>query len=299
MAEDHFRVIYDGRAVDDGEMDAAQLASSLLALASLVTSADAITTGQPDRVQVRVRADAKRGSFDIGMVVHSSEAVLAWAMTPKGAGTISILNILGFNITSAAKVTIKGVIQVVRWLNGRRIASKKRSDDGSITLTTEDGEELVVDAQVARLADEPTVRQPLEKFTDPLREEGIDAIHIKPVAGDGVTISAGEADAFRAISGTAPTSSSEFEATYQIKRLFFDRGRKWRLSNGAQTIQAEIIDDRFWNRIDSSQESFAKEDFLVCKVRMDQWFANNGLRTEYVIIRVDEHISPPKQGNLI
>ena len=299
MAEDHFRVIYEGFAVEDGEMDATQLASSLLALASLIRSADAIITGENDRVKVRVRADAKRGSFDIGMVVQWTDAVMAWAMTPKGAGTLSLLSVLGFNVTTATKGTVKGVIQVVRWLNGRRIVSRSRLDDGSITLITEDGDELTVDPQVARLADDPSIRQPLEKFTEPLRDEGVDAINIKPSSGEGATISAGEADAFRAVSGSAPTSSSEFEATYQIKRLFFDRGRKWRLSNGSQTIQAEIIDNSFWNRIDSSQETFAKEDFLVCQVRMDQWFTTNGLRTEYVILRVNQHISPPKQGNLL
>jgi len=299
MAEDHFRVIYEGFAVDDGEMEVSQLASSLLALASLIRSADAITTGDSDRVKVRVKADAKRGSFDIGIVVQWADAALSWAMTPKGAGTLSILGVLGFNVANATTGTVKGVIQVVRWLNGRRIAHRNRLADGSITLVTEDGDELNVDPQVARLADEPTVRQPLERFTEPLREEGVDAIQIKTSTGEGETIQASEADAFRAVSGSAPTSSSTFEATYQIKRLFFDRGRKWRLSNGAQTIQAEIIDNAFWARVDASQEAFGKEDFLVCQVRMDQWFTTTGLRTEYVILRVDEHIAPPKQTTLL
>jgi len=299
MGEDHFRVVYEGAAVEDGEMDVAQLASSLLALANLIKNADTITTGESDRVKVRVRADAKRGSFDIGMVVHWSESVMAWAMTPKGGATLSIMGVLGFNVTSMVKTTTVGVVQAVRWLRGRRVMDRKRHDDGSVTLIAEGGDELVVDARVSRLVDDQSIRQPLEKFTEPLREEGVDAIHIKSPDGGSVSINASEAPFFRAVSGSAPTSSSEFEATYQIKKLFFERGRKWRLSNGAQTIQAEIIDNAFWARVDSSEEVFAKDDFLVCQVRMDQWFTTSGLRTEYVILRVDKHLSPPKQADLL
>ena len=279
-------------------MDAAQLASSLLALAGLIRKADEITTGDPDRVKVRVRADAQRGSFDIGVVVHWSDAVLAWAMTPKGAASLSILSILGFNVSGATKASAKGVIQVVRWLRGRRIIDRKSQDDGTIVLVAENGDELVVDPQVSRLVDEPAIRQPLEKFTDPLRDEGVDSIRIRASGGD-ETITAGEAPAFEAVAGSAPTSSSQFTATYQIKRLFFDRGRKWRLSNGAQTIQAPILDDAFWYRVDASQEAFSKEDFLVCEVRMDQWFSQSGLKTEYVVLRIIDHISTAKQDRLL
>lgn len=299
MAEEHFRVVYDGAAVEDGEMDAAQLASSLLALAHLLKSADDITTGERDRLSVRVRADVRRGSFDVGMAIHWKDAILAWAMTPAGGATLSLLGVLGFNLTAVATASGRGVIQVVRWLRGRRIASRARHSGGAVTIVAEDGEELVVDPQVSRLADDAGVRQALEKFTEPLREEGVESIRFEPSEGEGETILASEAEFFRAVAGTAPTSSSEFEATYQIKRLFFERGRKWRLSNGAQTIQAEIIDDRFWAQIDASERSFAKEDYLVCRVRMDQWLTPTGLRTEYVILEVVEHLSPAKQDALL
>ncbi len=299
MAEEHFRVIYDGAAVDDGEMDAAQLASSLLALANLLKTADGITTGEHDRLSVRVRADVRRGSFDVGMAVHWKDAVLAWAMTPAGGATLSVLGFLGFTLKDLVKAGGSGVIQVVRWLRSRRIASRTRNGDGSVTIVAEDGEELVVDQQVARLADDAGVRQTLERFTEPLREDGIELIRIEPSKGEGETITADEADYFRAVSGSAPTSSSEFDATYQIKRLFFERGRKWRLSNGAQTIQAEIVDAEFWAGVDASDLSFAKEDYLVCRVRMDQWLTPSGLRTEYIILEVIDHLSPPKQVPLL
>jgi hypothetical protein len=67
MSENHFRVIYEGPSVEDGEMEIGQLAPSLLALGKLVEALDVIATGETGRVRVLVRADPKPGSFDIGL----------------------------------------------------------------------------------------------------------------------------------------------------------------------------------------------------------------------------------------
>ncbi|MFZ2996166.1 hypothetical protein [Sphingobium sp.] len=300
MSGDHFRVVYDGPAVEDGEMDVSQLASSLLALGKLIENADAIRTGEAGRVKVRVKSDVRRGSFDVGIAVHwidgLKDAALAWALTPEGAGTLAILGLLGFNVKDTAIIGGKGVIQVVRWLHGRRVARQIILENGNTTLIVEDGEQLDVNTTVARLVDDPSIRQPLEKFTEPLRDDGLEEIRFENQLGVAAErIISIEAPAFVAASGAEPSSSSTFRATYQIKRLFFDRGRKWRLSNGAQTIQAEIEDEDFWARVDASDVSFAKEDYLVCMVRMDQWLSPSGLRTEYVIVRVEQHLPAPKQ----
>jgi hypothetical protein len=304
VAGDHFRVVYDGPAVEDGEMDVSQLASSLLALGKLIENADAIRTGESGRVKVRVKADVLRGSFDVGIAVHWIEglkdAAIAWALTPEGAGTLALLGVLGFNIKDAAKLGGKGVIQVVRWLRGRRVARLIILQDGNTTLVAEDGEQLEVDSIVARLVDDPTIRQPLERFTEPLRDDGVEEIRFEESAGAALErIVSDEAPSFTASAGAEPSSSDTFRATYQIKRLFFDRGRKWRLSNGAQTIQAEIEDEDFWRRVEASEVSFSRDDYLVCTVRMDQWLSPNGLRTEYVIAKVEQHIPAPKQAGFL
>lgn len=303
MAGDHFRVVYDGPAVEDGEMEVSQLAASLLALGKLIENADAIRTGEAGRVKVRVKSDLKRGSFDVGIAVHWLDGIIdattAWAMTPQGAAIISLLGLLGISVKDVAKAGGNGLIQTVRWLRGRRVVKQVVLEDGNTTLVVEDGEEITVHPTVARLVDDPSVRQPLEKFTEPLREDGIEEIRFEEKAGEpDERITAAEAPSFVAAAGSEPSSSDTFRATYQIKRLFFDRGRKWRLSNGAQTIQAEIVDEGFWARVDASEESFAKEDYLVCIVRMDQWLTTSGLRTEYVIVKVEQHIPAPRQAPL-
>jgi hypothetical protein len=141
MGDDHFRVVYNGPAVEDGEMDVAQLASSLLALGKLIENADAIRTGEAGRVKVRVKSDVKRGSFDVGIAVHwidgIKDAAIAWALTPEGAGTLALLGFLGFNVKDVTLAGGKGLIQVVRWLKGRRVAKQITLQDGNTTLITE------------------------------------------------------------------------------------------------------------------------------------------------------------------
>lgn len=303
MITEHIRIIYDGPAVSEGEMEVGQLASSLLALGKLIENADAARTGEPGRVKVRIRADVARGSFDIGIAVHWAEGVaqaaIAWAGTPQHASTLAILGFLGVNARDVTLLGGRGVLQAVRWLRGRRVTRQVSVSDGNVTLITEDGDQLSLNALVAKLAVDPAIRQPLERFTEPLREEGVQEIRIEPEQGVlAEIISAEEAPAFAADATGDPTSSDTFKATYQIKRLFFDRGRKWRLSNGAQTIQAEIEDEDFWRRIEASQEAFAKEDYLVCVVRMDQWLSASGLRTEHRVVKIEEHLSSPHQSEL-
>jgi hypothetical protein len=298
MVQSHFRVVYDGPAVADGEMDVSQLASSLLALGKLIENTDAIITGESGRVRVKVQSDVKRGSFDVGIAIsfadHAWQAVTAWAMTPTGVGTISILSLLGFN----AKDGTKGLIQVVRWLNGRRVAQRTQLQDGNTTIITDDGASLTISDPVARLVDDPTIRQPLERFTEPLREDGVEEIRFEAGGvGPVERIAESEASAFTAAAGAAPTSTSRYPATYQIKRLYFERGKKWRLSNGSQTIMAAIEDDVFWRSVEASDVSFASSDYLVCQVRMDQWLSPAGLKTEFTIEHVDQHIPAPKQVN--
>jgi hypothetical protein len=202
------RVVFDGPAVEDGEMDVGQLAPSLLALGKLIENADSLLTGEQDRIRVRVKSDIRRGSFDVGIVVDLNstwDVAKAWVLSPGGATTLALLSALGFTVKDGTK----GLIQTVRWLNGRKVARKIVFEDGNTRLETDDGDTLTVPEPVARLVDDPQVRQPLERFTEPLREEGVEAIKIEDGAGaQKERIDAREASAFKATAGVAPTSQN-------------------------------------------------------------------------------------------
>lgn len=288
MSEEHFRLVYDGPAVEDGEMEIGQLAPSLLALGKLLETVDAIVYGDAGRVRVKVKSDLQRGSFDVGIALDFVHAVKAWLVSPTGQAVGTLVTITGITGTT-------GLIAAVKWLRGRKVKTRITIEDGNVRIETDDQDFLVVSPQVARIVEDPNVRQHLERFTDPIRHDGIDYIRFDPPEGEGARIGAEDAWSFRATAGSAPTSQSRFTATYLIKRLYFERGKKWRLSNGSQTILAAIEDELFWDRVDAADARFSAEDYLVCDVRMDQWLGDGGLKTEYVVERVMEHIPAPRQ----
>lgn len=292
VSEDHFRVIYEGPAVEDGEMDVAQLAPSLLALGKLVEAVDLLASGEAGRVRVKVRADVRRGSFDVGLSLDFLHSVRAWVIGPDAQFLLSLTELIGLG---AGGVT--GLFQAVRWLNGRRVKAKVTLEDGNVRLEASDGATIDVPAPVAAAVDDANVRQQLERFTEPLRGEGLDAIRLTGRGDASERIAADEAPMFQATAGADPTNQSRFQGIYQIKRLYFERGKKWRLSNSAQTILAEVQDEEFWRLVEAAQVSFSADDYLMCEVRMDQWFGT-GLRTEYVVERVLKHIPAPKQTRL-
>jgi hypothetical protein len=292
MSEDHFRIIYDGPAVEDGQMEIGQLAPSLLALGKLVEALDLIESGEPGRVRVMVRSDIRPGSFDIGLSLDFLHSVKEWLISPTGQAVIGAMGLLGLTGKD-------GLIQAVRWLRGRPVKTKIVLKDGNVQIETADLEILVVPAPVSRALEDQNVRLQLEKFTEPLREDGVEDIRFetgKPREGE--RILASEAEHFVASVSSEPTSQATFQATYQIKRLYFERKKKWRLSNGAQTILAEIVDEDFWKRVEAADVSFSADDYLVCAVRMDQWMNASGLKTEYVVEKVLKHIPAPKQQSI-
>jgi hypothetical protein len=292
VSENHFRLIYDGPAVDDGEMEIGQLAPSLLAFGKLVEALDTIATGEIGRVRVMVRADPKPGSFDIGLSLDFIQSVKTWLLSSDVQAVSNLLALLGVSGVGVAG----GLIQLVRWLNKRPIQQKTTLADGNVRIEVQGGNNIIVLPAVARAIDDMTVRQQLERFTEPLRQDGVNTIRFRDEEGLEEQIDTADAPAFTASPGGEPTSQAKFQATYQIKRLYFERGKKWRLSNGAQTILAQIEDDAFWKRIEAADVAFSADDYLVCEVRMDQWFDGiAGLKTEYVVTQVLNHIPAPKQ----
>jgi hypothetical protein len=273
-------------------MEIGQLAPSLLALGKLVEALDTIATGETGRVRVMVRADPRPGSFDIGLSLDFIHSVKTWLLSSDAQAMSTLLALLG---VSGGGVAV-GLIQAVRWLNKRRVEKQVTLADGNVRLEINGGNNIIVLPAVARAIVDVTVRQQLERFTEPLRLEGVNSIRFKDEGGIQEQITTADASAFTGSHGGQPTSQATFQATYQIKRLYFERGKKWRLSNGAQTILAQIEDETFWKRIESAELAFSADDYLVCEVRMDQWFDGTaGLKTEYVVLRVINHIPAPKQ----
>lgn len=303
MAETTFGVTYEGPALADGRMPVRDLAPALLALGELFTEASTIL--YPDRPPVALDIHATReGSFDVDLILKAVEG--AWEATEQlfgGDGATALVNLKELVLGGGTMGTI-GVIELIRWLRGRRIASTEpvvvdddSPDPGTVRVSiAEDGEtSLEVPSEVLRLHRSVTVRSNAREVVKPVEREGVE--RFKATSDRQITVTVGKEDlpAFNAIDPPEEEEElqdNERDTTLTIVAIAWNEDNKWRFSEGAadSSFYARIVDPSFWEGIDKGAEAFRKGDLLKCRLRTIQRKIDDRLDVEYQIVQVYEHI---------
>lgn len=76
MSESHFTLIFDGEAVQNGEIDVRDLAPPLLAIGDMIQQANSLENGEKASVLVKVKA-TQEGSFEVDLNLIQSMADMA------------------------------------------------------------------------------------------------------------------------------------------------------------------------------------------------------------------------------
>ena len=163
----------------------------------------------------------------------------------------------------------------------------------NVRLTWEDGIVLEINRDVPRLADEPSIRRPLNGMVKPLQREGVDSLIIGKSDDESEEITSDDLPAIQT-DGDDPReilNESTFQRRLTIRTTSWQIGQKWRFNDGQGTWYAEITDKDFNARIEG-REAFAKGDELECIIHSVQYRDLTGLHTEVEITRVIEHIRP-------
>lgn len=291
-SEATIRIVYDGEALKSGSMDVRDLAPALLALSDLFDEADKVLNGpNPDRaIQLRIRHDIKKGSFDIGIEVVQTwlTKVINLFASDSASGIANLIEILG--LTVAAPI---GLFKLIRWLRGRPVKRVELLSDGGARMIVE-GEELLISRPLAKVFNDVGVRKALAAVMSPLERDGIDTFEVKDANGNLVeSVSKGELPAF------APPDPVEmppekiventFTQAYTIVSVTFKDGNKWRVSDGQSTFNVTLEDKAFIDRVNRHEVQFAKDDMIRCEVRQRQTMSREGLSTEFFISRVLQH----------
>eukprot|EP01136_Pigoraptor_vietnamica_P016668 Opistho-1_new@60867 len=295
MSEAVFQLAYDGDALRDGEMDIGDLAPALLGLGQLVEAAGRIASGDDTRVTIKVKAH-REGRFEIllSLAVDGGSALWAFAKSDTGQAADTLLGLLG--ITGIGSVV--GVVQLVKWLGGRKPDKIERRNATEVAVTI-DNVTIVVDPAVFQMAYDPGVRSGLERVVAvPLDRQGIDEVRFGSKAR-GERIRSEDRHAFRVpLSEDGDTFESRYVRPFSIEKLSFKPGQKWRLSDGHSPRSVLVSDEDFVRRVDRSEIRFAKGDVLICDVIERSIRATNGFRSEYEIVKVLEHRPAPSQPRL-
>jgi hypothetical protein len=286
MSEAHFRLIYDGEAVRDGEMDVADLAPALMGVGQLLKAAGRVMYGEESDVRVRVRT-MKDGSFDVHLAaaVKTAGSLWDWLKTPNGQEAQTLLSTLGLTGLGG----LQAAISIVRKLKGQK-PRLKAARPGFVSIDI-DGLAVEVPEAAARLAVDAGVGAALERVVaEPLRGEGFDTVSFGGAEPD-ATISKDEAVYFLA---PLETEDDEFVSRYQkafsTQLLSFKPDRKWRLSDehGAAKL-VTISDTDFETSVQRNGIRFAKGDILICEAIERSRRSIAGFKSEYEISKVLEH----------
>jgi len=148
-----------------------------------------------------------------------------------------------------------------------------------------------------RLYQDAAVRRSIAELVRPIKEQGIDRFQIRD--GDHLLqeVTKSDVELFD-VPGTQELLLDEVRRqAFSITSLSFKEDNKWRLNDGQNTFSVSMKDVAFQRRVDNNQIAFAKGDVLLCDLRTIQWQVEEGVKTEYEVVKVVSH-RPARQLSL-
>lgn len=293
MTNAAFSVVYDGRPVEDGTIDARDLAPALLAIADLIDEAAPLVDPELPRLSLRVRPDFKEGSFEVYLdVANLYSKFVSLFSGPDAQAWASFLQIIGI-------AGVAGVFQLIKRSKGRKPTKVTIEHRESVTIHFEGEQPFKVDSRVWQLFQNNRARQAIEKIINPLMGRGFDLFKIKHIGKETLVVTEAEAAYFKSPTHHEGETVSEFETRVVIVSPSFNAGNKWRVSDGARTLYVAIHDQAFERAVQQGSEAFRKGDTLHVTLETRQWLEGGKLCAEHAISKVHRHDEGPQQQKLL
>ena len=293
MSRAEFYIAYDGLALQNNEMNIRDLAPALLALSSLLEESNKIINQGQAKISVNIKASFKAGSFGIDLVVFQEwlTALFSAFNSNNVNGALNLLASLGL-VAGTGLYAKKGLIQVLKWIKGRKISRVRVSQDED-SATIEIGEDsLDVSPLILSLLQSQRVRQSLQQvIAEPLNKEGIDVFASMISDGDELNVVEKEDREYFLVPiiDDELLTDREYTTNLQLLNVAFQEDNKWRVSDGLNIYHAEIKDQIFLDKVQRSEIAFSKGDILEVVIHEVQFLTDNGIKTEREIIRVIQH----------
>ncbi|MDO6406243.1 hypothetical protein [Pantoea phytobeneficialis] len=294
-----FRIIYDGPALENHDMDVRDLAPALIALSDVFEEAAKTLYGKKATVSVKVNASFKAGSFGIDLLASSPSWIKQAVEFLSGenvSATLNLITLLGLTKV-AGKQASKGLLDLIKWIGPRKVKSIHKLPNRNVKIFIDDEEE-VFEEEVVELYKNYKLREALQDvIAKPLEREGIDSFAATADQGKTfITVTRAESEYFyvdRPVDSIL--SESVAEKALQVISISFSEGNKWRFSDGSASFLAEITDENFLHDIDTMRLNFSKGDMLLTDLKVTQYMSGDSIKTSYEVTKVKKQINPQRQ----
>jgi hypothetical protein len=281
---------YDGEAFKAHSMDAIQIADAIKGIATSLIQADKLLNGEQSDLKVHVVA-FQDGCFGTVLDILQSDV-----------SHIDVLKTMGFLVGSlASKDLVKGVLGYIKSMKGRPVASCIPSGNNLSTLTFADGSTIEMDADVAKLVTDKTIRKGLDlAFHQPLIQDGADSVSVgRTVEGENaasidaeVVISEEDHITFKAPSQIIKSEKAVTELTMDVhfSKINFLGRNGWAVifpSNEEQTVKMD--DDSFFDRVNQNRQQFSSEMLFSVKFEVTTTLTQEKKMKKYAVKKVIRH----------
>lgn len=292
-----FTVAYDGEAVADGRMEVRDLAPALLALSDLVAVANKQLHG--DKAQTRLEFQAVgKGSLEVHLAVdlHNFQQLVDIFTGDDIDAVLNILSLLGLSVVAAAE----GLFHLIKKAQGRQPETVIKVESGAnVQLNFGDGNLMEVRPEVYELYANTKARKQAFDVVKPLERPGIDEFAAFHKEKKSLEVHKEEVKFFQPPDEVkANVIESISIRLVTIVNLAFKEGNKWRVCDGENEFNVDIVDESFVKRVLGAEEAFYVDDVLMVKLLTRQWTAHDGLKTEHEIREVLEIRRHGGQGRL-
>lgn len=284
-------VAYDGSALEDHTMDIQELAFALVGIGDVLTEANNILNKGACRTTVKVSSDFETGSFEIHLIMQQISQKLALLGTnPQLNGINQILTLLGFGIPVGI-----GLIQLIKKIKNGKIKNIKDLDENKINITyivDNSTQNVIIEKNVYNLYENTNLRNSFKKILKPLECEGIDSFEIRDEKKKILEkIKKDEISYFDITPTEDVINENTTDMWLYLVNVSFKDGNKWKLSNGDSEFYAIIEDQEFLYQINNNLIAFSKSDSFKASVKTTQTLTEDGIKTNYSILKVLEYKS--------
>lgn len=283
------KLVFEGQ---QHQMDLDTLISSLLNFAELTRAAsNDVMPGE--KINIKIDATDK-GSFEVLLELCSEIA----------QGILQHINWDNINKIENLISVVVGIMAIKLFLKGEK-PQKVESQDGKTTIHIKNSTIIVSKKTFDIYVNNAKANDHLENLFDKLSERPeVEGLTIEPEGKDPLTIKSDDFPGLSQKNELIPEEQKNVKiekADLTALKVVFQRNRKWEFIHKGNKVSAEVVDENFWNQIDSSGVRFGKGDSLAVKLEITQIFdseVNAFLNKSYKVLEIIDYKQAPQQRQM-